>query len=143
VADAHYTGSQRQRRLIGVHDSQRRDGQERHSSKSGMVDGMADAGCELGQRTAGRPAAENTDERIKGADDDKSCSSNGSRPSPTNGFWRDSDWLYCTDGKWRAVEPSTFPLVDGVPARVGRLRAYGNAIVPQIAQQIIEAYLDA
>jgi hypothetical protein len=26
---------------------------------------------------------------------------------------------------------------------VGRLRAYGNAIVPQVAQAFIEAYLDA
>nr|WP_306494148.1 DNA cytosine methyltransferase [Burkholderia cenocepacia] len=47
---------------------------------------------------------------------------------PTNGFWRAADWLLCRDGKWRPVEPSTFPLVDGAPARVGRLRAYGNAV---------------
>ena len=38
------------------------------------------------------------------------------------------DWLYCRDGKWRPVEPGTFPLVDETPARVGRLRAYGNAL---------------
>jgi len=25
------------------------------------------------------------------------------------------------------LKPGTFPLVDGAPARVGRLRAYGNA----------------
>ncbi|WP_416186824.1 DNA cytosine methyltransferase [Enterobacter roggenkampii] len=30
-----------------------------------------------------------------------------------NGFWRDADWLLCRDGKWRPVEPGTFPLVDG------------------------------
>jgi DNA (cytosine-5)-methyltransferase 1 len=34
-------------------------------------------------------------------------------------------------------------LVDGVSGRVGRLRGYGNAIVPQVAQTFIEAYLDA
>ena len=54
------------------------------------------------------------------------------RPSPVNGFWRASDWLYCRGDKWRPVEPGTFPLASGAPARVGRLRAYGNAIcVPQ------------
>ena len=33
-----------------------------------------------------------------------------SYPSPINGFWRDADWLFCTDGKWRPVESGTFPL---------------------------------
>jgi DNA (cytosine-5)-methyltransferase 1 len=66
----------------------------------------------------------------------------GDRPGPTNGHWRDVDWLFCRDGKWRPVEPGTFPLVDGAPARVGRLRGYGNAIVAQQAQAFIEAYLD-
>jgi DNA (cytosine-5)-methyltransferase 1 len=61
---------------------------------------------------------------------------------PTNGFWRDADWLFCRDEKWRPVEPGTFPLVDGVAGRVGRLRAYGNAIVAPTAQAFIEAYLE-
>ncbi len=63
----------------------------------------------------------------------------GVRPGPTNGVWRDADWLGCRDGKWRPVEPGTFPLADGVPGRVGRLRAYGNAIVPQVAAAFIRA----
>jgi len=58
---------------------------------------------------------------------------------PTNGFWRDVDWLGCRDGKLRPVRPGTFPLVDGSPARVGRLRGYGNAIVAPVAQTFIEA----
>jgi DNA (cytosine-5)-methyltransferase 1 len=36
-----------------------------------------------------------------------------------------------------------FPIGHGAPARVGRLRAYGNAIVPQAAAEVIGAYLDA
>ena len=63
--------------------------------------------------------------------------------SPTNGQWRDADWLFCRDGKWRPVEPGTFPLAHGASARVGRLRAYGNAIVPQVAAEVIGAFLDA
>lgn len=63
-------------------------------------------------------------------------------PGPANGFWRDADWLYCRDGKWRSVEPGTFPLAHGVSGRVGLLRGYGNAIVPEAAQAFIEAYLD-
>jgi DNA (cytosine-5)-methyltransferase 1 len=60
---------------------------------------------------------------------------------PTNGHWRSADWLACRDGKWRPVEPGTFPLADGLPARVGRLRGYGNAIVPQAAAAFVRAYL--
>lgn len=53
---------------------------------------------------------------------------NGRQPGPTNGHWRDADWLFCRDGKWRPIEPGTFPLAHGPAARVGRLRGYGNAI---------------
>jgi DNA (cytosine-5)-methyltransferase 1 len=55
-------------------------------------------------------------------------------------FWSDAEWLYCTDGKYRPVEPGTFPLAHGAPARVGRLRGYGNAIVAEAAAAFIAAY---
>lgn len=79
------------------------------------------------------------------------------RPLEVNGFWRDADWLLCRDGKWRPVEPGTFPLVDGSAARmgrvkpgvarvassnrVGRLKGYGNAINAQAAAAFIRAYM--
>lgn len=63
-------------------------------------------------------------------------------PGPVNGYWRDSDWLFCRDDKWRPVEPSTFPLAHGATARVGRLRAYGNAINAQAAKVFIESVMD-
>jgi DNA (cytosine-5)-methyltransferase 1 len=58
---------------------------------------------------------------------------------PSRSPWADCDWLPCTDGKARPVEPGTFPLAHGIPGRVGRLRAYGNAIIPQVAAQFIAA----
>lgn len=79
------------------------------------------------------------------------------RPLEVNGFWRDADWLLCRDGKWRPVEPGTFPLVDGASSRlgrvepgvarvassnrVGRLKGYGNAINAQAAAAFIRAYM--
>lgn len=67
---------------------------------------------------------------------------NGRGSGPTNGLWGDADWLHCRDGKWRPVEPGTFPLAHGAPGRVGRLRAYGNAINSEAAKTIISAYLE-
>ena len=58
----------------------------------------------------------------------------------TRGAWADAEWLYCRDQKFRPVEPGTFPLGHGLPARVGRLRGYGNAIVAQLAAEYIQAY---
>ena len=91
-----------------------------------------------------------------------SCVNDGEHPGPVNGFWRDADWLGCRDGKWRPVEPGTFPLVDGTPQRVGRLRAnwdtpagkegfghrtgrlkgYGNAINAEAATIFIQSVME-
>ena len=64
------------------------------------------------------------------------------RANETNGAWSDADWLLCRDGKWRPVRPESFPLAHGATARVGRLRAYGNAITAQVAQGLIESYME-
>lgn len=68
--------------------------------------------------------------------------SNDEQPRPTNGHWRDADWLICRDGKWRPVESGTFPLAHGAASRVGRLRAYGNAINAVQAQIFVECYME-
>jgi len=74
---------------------------------------------------------------------DQATSTHGHRDSVESAsFWTPCDWLPCRDGKWRPVEPGTFPLAHGVSNRVGRLRAYGNAIVPQVAAEVIRAYME-
>lgn len=49
----------------------------------------------------------------------------------------------CLDGKTRPipVEPEFQPLVDGVPNRVGLIRGAGNAIVPQVAAEVIRSFM--
>ena len=54
--------------------------------------------------------------------------------------WHAPDWIWCQDHKWRPAEPGLCPLANGVPGRVGRLRAYGNAIVPNVASAFIRAF---
>lgn len=70
-------------------------------------------------------------------------SADAGRRGPVNGVWRAADWLHGRDGKWRPVEPGTFPLADGISGRVGRLRAYGNAINPWQAAEFIRASEEA
>jgi DNA (cytosine-5)-methyltransferase 1 len=108
---------------------------ERTSGAGGLVGGVADS------PGIGRIARGNGD---NGKHDRQQFAPDGSngRPSPTNGLWSDADWLFCRDGKWRPVEPGTFPLAHGAAARVGRLRGYGNAIVAPAAQAFVEAYLE-
>ena len=58
------------------------------------------------------------------------------------GFWKEWEWLSFRDSKRRPVESGSFPLVNGVPNRMGRLRGYGNALCVPSAQAFIEAYLE-
>ncbi len=51
--------------------------------------------------------------------------------------WDNAEWLPCSDGNARAVKSGIFPLAYGIPARMGKLRAAGNAIVPQLAAEFI------
>lgn len=60
----------------------------------------------------------------------------------TRGFWSPADWWYGRDQKYRPIEPGLFPLAHGVPKRMGRLRGYGNAIVPQIAAEFVRAFYE-
>lgn len=68
---------------------------------------------------------------------DRSASTTGRRS-----FWSDAEWIEGHDGAWRRVQPGARLLGHGFPSRVGRLRAYGNAIVPQLAAEVIGAYMD-
>ena len=120
-----------------------REGPVQPVAEAGESGGVADTE-HLGYRgQATASAQQGSDEPKVGVLDGRHSSpQKQSATRPTHGHWGDADWLFCRDGKWRPVEPRTFPLVDGAPSRVGRLRAYGNAIVCQVAQTFIEAYLD-
>jgi DNA (cytosine-5)-methyltransferase 1 len=57
--------------------------------------------------------------------------------------WANGVFTACADGKARRIESGVLPLAHGVSDRVGKIRAYGNAIVPQVAATFISAFLDA
>lgn len=81
----------------------------------------------------------------------------------TPDIWGHFDLVACRDGRARRVEPGTLPLAHGLSAlvgrgesglgrldlraagrnRTGRLRGYGNAVVPQLAAVFVRAFLDS
>lgn len=57
--------------------------------------------------------------------------------------WKVFEWIETIDGRKFRSKPGLSLLAHGIPGRVGRLRGYGNAIVPQVAKTFIEAYVEA
>jgi DNA (cytosine-5)-methyltransferase 1 len=125
----------------GEHGLQPQDGGAMRAGHSGPRVGperVADAEHQQHKRCVPRPRqSDRTQSSRQAIELAGLCADNTA--NPTNGYWRNADWLGCRDGKFRPVEPGTFPLVNGAAARVGRLRGYGNAIVAQVAQTFIEA----
>jgi DNA (cytosine-5)-methyltransferase 1 len=87
------------------------------------------------------------------ADTDQPCASEGRQQrggqfgraggdQGARSAWHGAGWIIGHDGKARRVEPRIRLLAHGVSGRVGKLRAYGNAIVPEVAAEVIGAYLD-
>jgi DNA (cytosine-5)-methyltransferase 1 len=120
--------------ISGGSDTQRQD-QHGHvgcdSATDGMDNAISDGRHEGRFGDHGRNDGEQSDPDVEDG-----------RTKPTNGYWSAADWLLCRDGKWRPVRPESFPLAHGATARVGRLRAYGNAITAQVAQGLIESYME-
>lgn len=161
LADSDKQGSQGRSTLSECAD-------QRAAGQGGLVGGMVDADmqCERSTRDKIGTVSTGRSSEVGGLEYPNSdgCVSRGCAAAPNghrcaddatsrlfrygesgaiNGFWRDADWLSCKDGKWRPVEPGTFPLADGIPARVGRIRGYGNAIVPEVAAVFIEGFMEA
>lgn len=109
-----------------------RKGAKRYSSETGLA--LWVANVDSNGRTARNTLR--SDEAEQNAE-------HGSGPvhaAQTGSAWEPCEWLLGRDQKWRPVKPCTFPLVNGVSAGVGRLRGYGNAIVPQVAAEFIKAW---
>lgn len=137
------------KRVHGLGESNQTQGSRTAAELTGCSDsgGMANAiSCRRQQQPSERPASICGKEIQQAECELQSGDARtifGESTNPHHGYWSDADWLGCRDGKFRPVEPGTFPLANGIPARVGRLRGYGNAIVPQVAAEFIKAFMGA
>jgi DNA (cytosine-5)-methyltransferase 1 len=118
-------------------------GNQPEPRRSAVDSGMADAERSGRMDTAAHDrehAAAGRSERDAAHNERQSRQGRGDEGA-SSGFWDNAESIPCLDGKSRRVEPGVAPLVDGFPGRVGQLRAYGNAISPQVAATFITAYL--
>lgn len=60
--------------------------------------------------------------------------------SPSD-LWEAVEWASCGENQFRPLQPGCQPLAHGIPSRVVRVRGYGNAIVPQLAAEVIRSVM--
>ena len=61
----------------------------------------------------------------------------------SGGAWGNAGFIYEPRAElWRRIKPGLEPLANGIPARTPKLRAYGNAIVPQVAAVFLSAAME-
>ena len=117
VADPQHEGDGG-RRLSGPREDKGKNGQGSSDQSWGCGETLADPRCD-------------TEGSCKGVQRGAAKRSKGSFDAGDGGDIRPEE-------RW-AVEPDVGRLVDGLPNRVPQLRALGNSIVPQIAQEIGQA----
>ena len=150
-------------RLANANGSDAGSGQLRLQPDGRIGDGVAavkeraDGGLAFTESPTGQPDRGAVRDQRQGWSDNGLASIGADRGSP----WADSYVIECRDGRSRRVGRGVFPLAHGIPAdvgsrfpelrsmakgargnRVGRLRGYGNAIVPQVAAMFIQGVME-
>ena len=123
-------------------DARRREERERQArpARGGPSDDRLPVlvGDASGARSPERPGA---DERRGAVRDEGSAAPTPSAQDATSGFWSPVEWLPCQDGRQRPTQPGLQPLAHGVANRVGKLRAYGNALCAPVATTFVRAVM--
>jgi DNA (cytosine-5)-methyltransferase 1 len=137
---------------------------QRRSGISGGLGNAIDKGLQRQQR--------DEHDRDKPGRKRENETGHASATGPVNGFWsRDAEWIPCTDNTARPIECGTFPLayimprsirqiqprIQGISGmaefndeslkrakrnRIGRIKAYGNAIVAEVAIEFIKSVIE-
>ena len=132
----------------GLADAKRAEwGPVDHARRDERLDGVSPRPEGAGRTRSGGEDGGLGDAAPHGRVDERADARRGRERSAPEGWeqrpWDDCRLISCADGTARRIEPGTFPLAHGTPNRVGRLRAYGNAICPQVAAVFIRAYRES
>ena len=148
-----------------VDDSRKREeGREDHSADCCRVGGLADSDSKrerAARQSDGQATKRSTLDAVVDTSKPGLERRSTSRCANKRSTWSASVAIDCRDGKSRRVESSIQPLVNGIPLelgrgkpelsrmakraranRVGRLKGYGNAIVPQVAAEFVMAIMN-
>ena len=124
-------------------------GSRNASQESGETEGQEDQrqrrGPPVGDRVSDGGMGDSSVSRVWALDRESQQVYKPQEPVRGSGIsaWDDIQLLPCADGKTRVTQPGLRALAYGVPNRVGKLRAYGNAIVPALAAEFVMAFMVA
>lgn len=132
-------------RLADTDGSTGLGGESRAGKRTGVArlgDGLGDAECDGRDGVHERFKSGYLETNTRG-DGVREISCVASGATASGGFWS-SYALVGPDpkGKYRRVKPGVCLLAHGIPSRVAKLRALGNAIVPELAAEVVRAYME-
>lgn len=87
----------------------------------------------------GEDVADSTNSRLEGVHPWEICSTEDVRDSQCQRLERSGSGRPAWNTNWWSVEPDLGRVAHGIPNRMDRLKCLGNAIVPQVAYQILKA----
>jgi DNA (cytosine-5)-methyltransferase 1 len=94
--------------------------------------------CEYGNQRRAKPQQDKSRQDVL----PKRCNKNVPNSNPMRELQqkgiKSNEWGWISDSSWWSPEPNVGRVAHGIPSRVDRLKALGNATVPQVAYQILK-----
>lgn len=137
----------RQEQRVQPHGDVRGGGAVEHAARDGRGERRSEPGVWSGRSATTEPsgAVAVGDTECAGSSQSESVRGNAETqcaPAERTG-WRDAEWIIGAGGLARRAQPGVRLLASGVSQRVARLRALGNAVVPQVVAEIAGAMMEA
>jgi DNA (cytosine-5)-methyltransferase 1 len=129
------------RRLANASEQRCGEARRDHAAAGRGLSGGSSSGSGMEHTSEpGLPDAESRELRGAGRRRERRATEQPGRPPNP---WSELEWIRCADGYARPTKPGLFPLAPRHPGDVAKLRAYGNAINPVAAAEVVRAWMGA